>query len=150
MSEQPRTRQELYDRIRQSSKQEFILEEMIQLGFWATTAQIAADPTNEIKRQGEISKELQQLRQENARLGNEKQLRQDLLKQRLAESRQTQQEAKVRRERERVERAQKWQQQKQTEITYLGEGVSGGLNNTQGNAERLSNSGLPVLENADK
>jgi RNA-directed DNA polymerase len=148
MSEQPRTRQELYDRLRQTSKQEFILEEMIRLGFWATTAQIAADPTNEIKRQGEISKELQQLRQENARLHNEKQLRQDLLKQRLIESRQKQQETKARRERERIERAEKWQQQKQTAVTYLGEGVSEGLNNTQSNAERLNNSGLPILENA--
>lgn len=148
MSEQPRTRQELYDRIRHSSKQEFILEEMIRLGFWATTAQIEADPTNELRRQGEIVRELQHLRQENARLHNEKQLRQELLKQRLAESRQKQQETKARRERERLERSQKWQQQKQTEISYLGEGVSGGLNNTQSNAERLSNFGLPVLENA--
>lgn len=121
---------------------------MIRLGFWATTAQNAADPTNEIRRQGEITKELQQLRQENARLHNEKQLRQDLLKQRLAKSRQKQQETKQRRERERIERAEKWQQKKQTEITYLREGVSGGLNNTEGNAERLSNYGLPMLENA--
>ncbi len=67
MSEQPRTRQELYDRIRQTSKQEFILEEMIRLGFWATSAQIAEDPTNELKRLGEITRELQQLRQTNAR-----------------------------------------------------------------------------------
>lgn len=126
MSEQPRTRQELYDRLRHSSKQEFILEEMIRLGFWANSAQIAADPTNEIRREGEISRELQQLRQANARLHNEKQLRRDLLKQRLALSRQKQQETKQRRERERIKRAQKWQQQKQTEITYLGEGVSGG------------------------
>ena len=148
MSEQPRTRQELYDRIRQTSKQEFILEEMIRLGFWATSEQIAVDPTNELKRLGEITKELQQLRQTNARLQNEKQLRQDLLKQRLAESRQKQQETKQRREKERLEKAQKWQQQQQTELTYLGAGVSGGLNNTEGNAERLSNAGLPLLQNA--
>ncbi len=126
MSEQPRTRQELYERIRQTSKQKFILEEMIRLGFWATAEQIAEDPTNELKRIGEITRELQQLRQENARLSNEKQLRQELLKQHLAESRQKQQETKQKRERERLERAEKWQQQKQTELSYLGEGVSGG------------------------
>ncbi|MFT5328352.1 MAG: RNA-directed DNA polymerase, partial [Planctomycetaceae bacterium] len=28
------TRQEIYDRIRESSKNEVILEEMIRLGFW--------------------------------------------------------------------------------------------------------------------
>lgn len=130
MSEQPRTRQQLYDRIRETSKQEFILDEMLRLGFWAAAGEIAADPATEIRRQGEITRELQQLRQANARLQNEKQLRQDLLKQRLAESRQKQQETKARRERERIERTQKWQQQKQTEISYLGAGVSAGLNNT--------------------
>ncbi|WP_009633872.1 reverse transcriptase family protein [Synechocystis sp. PCC 7509] len=148
MSEQPRTRQELYDRLRQSSKQEFILEEMIRLGFWATAEQIAIDPTDEMRRLGEITRELQQLRQENARLGNEKKLRQELLKQRLAESKRKQQETKERRERERIEKAQKWQEQKQTGISYLGAEVSGGLNNTESNAERLSNYGLPRLENA--
>jgi len=148
MSDQPRTRQELYDRIRQTSKQEFILEEMIRLGFWQAEGQIPEDPADEIRRQGEIRRELEQLRQENARLFNEKKLRQELLKQRLAESKQKQRETKERRERERQERAQAWQQSKQQEIVYLGEGVSGGLNSINCNEERLSSYGLPILANA--
>lgn len=148
MSDQPRTRQELYDRIRQTSKQEFILEEMIRLGFWQAEGQIPEAPADEIRRQGEIRRELQQLRQENARLFNEKKLRQELLKQRLAQSKQKQQETKERRERERQERAQAWQRSKQQEIIYLGEGVSGGLNSINCNEERLSSYGLPILANA--
>ena len=56
------------------------------MGFWQAERQIPEDPADEVRRQGEIRRELQQLRQENARLFNEKKLRQDLLKQRLVES----------------------------------------------------------------
>jgi RNA-directed DNA polymerase len=137
MNDQPRTRQELYDRIRQSSKEEFILEEMIRFGFWPAQGEIPEDPADEIRRIGEIQRELNELRRESSRLQNEKALRKELLQQRLAESRRKQQETKERRERERQQRAENWQQQKQQEICYLGEAVSGGLNNTNSNADRL-------------
>lgn len=150
MSEQPRTRQELYDRIRSTSKQEFILEEMIRLGFWSAKGEIPEDPADEIRRIGEISRELQQLRQESARLFNEKALRKQQLQQRLAESRRKQQETKERRERERQTKAAAWEQRKQQEILYLGEGVSGGLNHTSCNQERLHSYGLPLLATAEQ
>ena len=54
MSEQPRTRQELYDTIRKKGKQEFILDEMIRLGFWPEKGEIPEDPADEIRRSGEI------------------------------------------------------------------------------------------------
>lgn len=150
MPDQPRTRQELYDRIRQISKEEFILEEMIRLGFWPTQGQLPEDPVDEIRRMGEIRRELEQLRRDSARLHNEKQLRKQILQQRLAESRRKQQETKERRERDRLEQAQTWQQRKQREILYLGDGVSGGLNHTSGNEERLRSYELPVLADAQQ
>lgn len=150
MSDQPRTRQELYDRIRETSKEEFILEEMIRLGFWTAQGEITQDPADEIRRMGELRRELEQLRQENSKLHNEKQLRKQLLQQRLAESRRKQQETKERRERERQKRAEAWQQRKQEEILYLGEGVSGGLNHNSCDQERLQSYGLPVLASAEQ
>lgn len=144
MSDQPRTRQELYDRIRQQGKQEFILEDMIRLGFWPAQGQIPEDPADEIRRTSEIRRELDELQKESSRLQNEKLLRKQLLQQRLAESRRKRQETKERRERERQERAEFWQQRKELEILYLGEEVSGGLNHTDGDEEKLRNSGLPV------
>ncbi|HBB32848.1 MAG TPA: RNA-dependent DNA polymerase [Cyanobacteria bacterium UBA8803] len=144
MSQQPRTRQELYDRIRQRGKEEFILEEMIRLGFWPAQGEIPEDPADEIRRVGEIRRELEQLRQENSRLHNETLLRKQLLQQRLAESRRKRQETKERRERERQERAELWQQRKELEILYLGEDVSAGLNYTDCDEERLRSYGLPV------
>ncbi|MDJ0718233.1 MAG: reverse transcriptase family protein [Prochloraceae cyanobacterium] len=150
MSEQPRTRQELYDLIRQKGKEKFILEEMIRLGFWPQEGELPEDPADEIRRIGEIRQELNQLRRESAHLRNEKALRKQLLKERLAESRRKREETKERRERERREKAEAWRERKKREIIYLGEGVSGGLNYTECNEERLRSHSLPVLATAEQ
>ena len=148
MTDQPRTRQELYDRIRETSKEEFILEEMIRFGFWPAQGEIPQDPADEIRRIGEIRRELDELRRENSRLHDEQALRKEMLKQRLIQSRQKQQETKERREKERQERSQNWDQKKQQEICYLGDEVSGGLNNTNYNEERLQSYQLPLCNTA--
>jgi retron-type reverse transcriptase len=150
MSEQPRTRQELYDRIRQTSKDEFILDEMIRLGFWPRQGEVPQDPADEIRRRTELQKELNDLYAENRRLNNEEQLRKEARKQRLEASRQKQKENKERREQERIERAQVWQQRKQHELLYLGKGVSGGLNATACDAERLALYDLPAYRTTEE
>ncbi|MFH7026850.1 MAG: hypothetical protein ACHBN1_15920 [Heteroscytonema crispum UTEX LB 1556] len=60
------------------------------------------DPADEIRREGEIRRELNALRQESRKLHDEQQLKKRLLKQRLEESRRKRQENKERRERERA------------------------------------------------
>ena len=147
MSQQPRTRQELYDLVRQRGRDEFVLEEMIRLGFWPARGELPEDPADEIRRMGEIRRELNELRQESRRLQNEKILRKRLLKERLAESRRKQKENKEKREQERIAKAEAWQRRKETEIIYLGEDVSGGLNYTDCNEERLNSQFLPILGN---
>jgi RNA-directed DNA polymerase len=148
MTEQPRTRQDLYDQIRQSSKEELILDEMIRLGFWQADGVIPNDPADEIRRRGEIQRELETLTAENRRLHNEAALKKAALKQRMAESRRKQQETKERRERERQERAAAWQSQQARSIGYLGAGVSAGLNLTESNLDRLQQHRLPILHTA--
>lgn len=143
MTDRPRTRQELYERIRQSSKEEFILEEMIRLGFWPRQGHMPQDPTDEIRRQGEIQRELKDVRAENRHLYNEAALLKELRKRRLAESKRKQQETKERHKRERQERAEAWQEQKSKDIVYLGTGVSQGLNHRESNIELLAKNGLP-------
>ena len=145
MTQQPRTRQELYNLVRQKGKDVFILDEMIRLGFWPVEGEMPKDPADDIRRMGEIRKELNELRQESRHLHDEKILRKRLLKERLAESRRKQQENKEKRERERIERAEAWQQKKQQDIVYLGEGVSAGLNYTDCDEEKLRFLSLPVL-----
>ncbi|NJR14367.1 MAG: RNA-directed DNA polymerase [Calothrix sp. CSU_2_0] len=150
MTEQPRTRQELYDLIRQTSKQEFILSEMIRLGFWDENSNNPEDPAEEIRRQGELQRQLQELQQQNRQLHNEKALKKQLLKQRLEESKRKRQETKERNERKRQERSQAWQEKQAHEITYLGEDVSSGLNNLENNCDRLQKNNLPVFQTIEE
>jgi RNA-directed DNA polymerase len=145
MTEQPRTRQEIYDRIRDSSKDEYILEEMIRLGFWTSDRDLPTDPADEIRRRGEIQRELDTLRTENRRLNNEDALKKAALLQRMAESKQKQQETKARREQARKDRAAAWADKQSHTISYLGTDVSHGLNNTNSNLERLAADRLPIL-----
>ncbi|MDY6803738.1 MAG: reverse transcriptase family protein [Cyanobacteriota bacterium] len=148
MTDQPRNRQELYDRVRKIGREQFILEETIRYGFWPAEGEIPEDPADDIRRRSKLQQQLRELRKENARLYNEEKLRKQMLKVRLAESKRKQKETKERRERERQERASAWRQRKEKEILYLGEGVSGGLNYTQSDLDRLNNSNLPLLETA--
>ena len=150
MSERPRTREELYERIRRTSREEFILEEMIRLGFWSSHGELPEDPADEIRRLGEINRELTELRRENRRLHDEQALLKEIRKRRLVESRKKQKETRERRERERRERAEEWQRRKEREIIYLGECVSAGLNDGSGNEERLREYGLPLMSTAEK
>ena len=141
--DQPRTRQELYEHVRQVGRQGFILEQMVRLGFWPTQGVLPQDPADEIRRQNEIQQELAKLRSENRKLYNEEALLKELRKKRLAESRKKRQETKERHERERRERAEEWRRKKEKEIVYLGPAVSGGLNDFACDEERLKQNNLP-------
>nr|WP_318736160.1 hypothetical protein [Roseofilum sp. Belize BBD 4] len=61
MSDQPRTRQELYDRIRKMGREAFILEEMIRYGFWPEQGELPQDPADEIRRRSELYQQLSEL-----------------------------------------------------------------------------------------
>jgi RNA-directed DNA polymerase len=147
---QPRTRQELYDRIRQTSREEVILEEMIRLGFWPAQGEVPEDPADEIRRKGDIWRELSDLYKQNRTLQSEAELKKQVYQQRLAESRRKRQETKERRERERLERAEAWRQKKEQDIVYLGDRVSGGLNYTQCDRARLQSYNLPEYATAEQ
>lgn len=148
-TERPKTRQELYDLVRQrGSREAFILEDMIRLGFWPARGELPHDPADEIRRRAELLRELDGLRAENRRLHNEEALLKEMRLRRLAESRRKRQETKERRERERRERAEEWRRRQGREIVYLGEGVSGGLGRTECDVARLQSYGLRPLGTA--
>lgn len=146
--QRPRTRQELYDRIRATSKEEFILEEMIRSGFWPAEGEMPEDPATEIRRRGEINRELQELNKENRNLKNEEKMLKELRKRRMEEAMRKRKETKERRERERQDRAATWQHKKKQDIIYLGQEVSAGLSNQESNIERLASYNLPKYANA--
>jgi len=149
--EQPRTRQELYEQIREGGgKDAFVLEEMIRLGFWRQPTGLPDDPADEIHRAIEVRRELDKLRVENRRLHNEQALIKEARKKRLTESRQKQKETKERRQREKEERAAAWKKRKETEVLYLGENVSAGLSQFESDAERLKQNNLPVFSRPEE
>jgi len=143
MNEQPATRQELYDRIREASRDEVILEEMIRLGFWPAEGEMPSDPADEVRRRGELSRQLRSLVTESRRLEDIEKLKVAMREQRMAESRRKRQQTKQRRLEERAERSRRLQERKTREILYLGEGVSAGLNHRESDAEKLARAGLP-------
>jgi len=147
---QPTNRQELYDRIRKSSKDEVVLEEMIRLGFWPKQATVANDPADEIRRRGELEAELRALRTEASRLQDIEAMKREARKRRLEESRRKREENKQRREREREARKAIWAEKQRTTIGYLGKGVSAGLNDAESNLEKLEKLALPRLSNASE
>jgi RNA-directed DNA polymerase len=144
------TRQEIYDRIRDTSRNEVILEEMIRLGFWKQNDNVPQDPATEIKRAGELERQLRSLTVENTKLKDVDALRKAARKERMKESRERQKETKEKRLAAREQRATAWKQRKQTDVTYLGQSVSNTLNHRQSDAQRLTKNGLPVINDVNE
>ncbi len=147
-------RQALYERIRASSKDEVILEEMVRLGFWPEKGP-PGDPANDLARLRQLRAELSELSTKIARTGNLEAMRREVHARRLRESREKQQQTKVRREQERQRKADAWRERSRRELLYLGAGVSGGLSagktsdeKRAGNEARLRERGLPVFADA--
>lgn len=142
------TRQELYDQIRASSKEEVILEGMKRLGFWSQNENMPGLPETIIKREGELRRELNQLLSEQARYRNKQQVLTDMRKQRMAAAKAKRAETKKRNEEKRLQKAAAWAEQKEKTIVYLGEDVSAGLNKTTSDSEQLQKFGLPLINDA--
>ena len=140
-------RQELYDRIRESSKDEVILEEMIQLGFWPRGEQQPSVSEDLIKRQGKISRELNELASKKQLWADPERALKEMHKQRKRAAMERRKQTKLRNAQQRHERALAWAERRKTELLYLGPDVSGGLSK---GAEAWSSRypGIPELPTA--
>lgn len=138
------TRQQLYDRISASTKEEVILDEMTRLGFWKKNTLIPSPSEVLIRRESELRRELNQLLDEKRRYQNREKMLLEMRKQRMAAAKAKRAETKLRNEEKRKQKAEAWAQQKEKNIVYLGEDVSQGLNKTLSDEQRLTAAGLPV------
>jgi len=136
-------RQQLYDRIRASSKDEVILEEMVRLGFWSDDQ--PSQPALDLKREVELQRLVRSLTSETSRLHNVEALKKEARRRRMAEARARREETKRKREEARKAKARAWAERKARQIDYLGEGVSTELGQTEAGALR---EGLPLLHTA--
>ncbi|MEM6268262.1 MAG: reverse transcriptase domain-containing protein [Bacteroidota bacterium] len=144
MAESSQTRrQELYDRIRQSSKDEVILEEMKKMGFWPDNAEQPTVPEQYFQRERELSQELRDLVIKHRRFGDEAQMLEQIRRERMAESRRKQKERKEQRRIDAEEKARRWKAYKEKNIPYIGKDVSAGLENGADYVDKLNKLGLP-------
>ncbi|NSL86675.1 RNA-directed DNA polymerase [Chitinophaga sp. Mgbs1] len=142
------TRQQLYDRIRASSKEEYILEEMTRLGFWARNTTQPSPSETLIRKEGELRRELNELLAEKQKYRNRERMLADMRKERMQKAKDKRAETKKRNEEKRREKAAAWVVQKNLNIVYLGEEVSAGLNKNVSDEAQLKKFCLPVFNDA--
>lgn len=161
MSQPQPTRAEIYERIKASSKQEVILDEMQRLGFWPKgegQPQLAAA---HIQREGELQRELAELRQQIAVRQNPERALRQMRKERMQKALAQREETKRRQAQERHDKALAWHAKRATHVGYLGPGVSAALQgpqageappaageHRQADPQRLARHGLPELADA--
>ena len=139
-------RQQLYDKIRETSRDEFVLQEMKRLGFWERSSNTPSLPEEMIKKEGELQRELGALLNEKQRYTNREEALKDMRRKRMEAAKEKRKATKEKREQEKLKKAAEWAERKQKDISYLGERVSGGLNNNEGNHVLLQSKGLPVFD----
>jgi len=145
MSNSTERRQEIYDKIRQSSKQEYILSEMKRLGFWGEDNIDFEQVNNFFKEESELSKQLNDLIKKEKSIEDTEAFIAAKHIERKRLSKEKQKETKEKREIQRLEKAKQWQLSKQEDIVYLGAGYSHQLNDKIHLEERLKSQGLPIL-----
>jgi len=148
MSEQPKTRQELYDLIKLTSKKEYILSEMKRLGFWDEDKGVEVVPPELKKEQKTLQKEMDKLLKAERNLTNPEQIIKDYRAKRMKESREKQAENLKKRIAANEKKKADWQEKKKKEITYLGEDVSHQLNDAESDKKKLKKYNLPIFKDA--
>lgn len=141
-------RQEIYDKIKTSSKQEYILSEMKRLGFWNQEELDFKSVNAFLKDESELFKQLQKLLKEQRVIEDPEAFLAKKHQERKLASKKSQKETKERREKERLEKAALWKLSKEKEILYIGSGYSNNLNKNESDVARLKTQNLPVLNTA--
>ena len=140
------TRQQLYDRIAATSKEDFILKEMKRLGFWDNSEK----PTlaeELINRQTNLRKELAELNKQQLQYNSREAMLKQMRLERMKLSKEKQAQTKLKNEEKTRLKAEKWAETQKGNIIYLGQDVSKGLNNTISDKEKLEKLNLPYFEN---
>src|SRR5215207_4898423 len=125
MSEDPKAK--LYRQIVQGADERIILERMKQLGFWPTDQGLPQDPPAEKAEREQLEREMASLLKQKSTVRNADAALAAERKRRWEESKRRRSENKVRKDRERLERRQRWLNYHKTTIVHVGAGVSGGL-----------------------
>lgn len=144
----PTSRAELLARLRTSTKDEIVLDDMQRLGFWPKDAGQPTLAEDLIRREAELSTALRELGRQLQGVADAGAALKALRKERMAKARARREETRQRRARERFERASAWHARRQREVLYLGADVSAGLSKVASDHAKLTALGLPVMDDA--
>src|SRR6218665_360221 len=147
MFDNQKTRQELYDRIRESSKAEVVLQEMKRLGFWSKNDKEPSLPEQLIKQEAALVKELNALNAQKRKFHNKEAMLREMRIKRMATSKEKREENKNKREQQRFEKAAAGRQRKTGETLYLGLMMPAEPANTPNDTAKLTAFNLPVFNN---
>ncbi|PAT43097.1 reverse transcriptase family protein [Vandammella animalimorsus] len=144
------TRAQLIERERTqaSSKQTVILQDMQRLGFWPSDQPPPEPPAELVQREAQLSQALAAMAARLSAGGDDPQQALRLMRrQRLQAARQRREATRQARAQARYERARSWHERRQHSVLYLGQGVSGGLQHSDNQPERLARWQLPQPAN---
>ncbi len=146
MSEQL-SRQQIYDRIRSTSKDSYILEEMQRLGFWELSASPSLSETI-IKREASLTQELNKLLEQDRKYSDHESMLKEMRKTRMKAAKAKREETKQKHKQKRQEKAESWKKTQLEQIIFLGKGVSGGLHKALSDLNLLQKFDLPIFDSA--
>lgn len=145
------TRQQIYDRIRQSSKDEYILSEMIRLGFWQKDRAKPSIAEKFIEKRSALLNKVRELTRLNHRYQDPEKALLALHKERKKAALDKREQTRIDHNLARYEKALHWHQKQQTHFTYLGDAgygdkaLTAGLQQTTCDTTRLTAHGLPAF-----
>ncbi len=134
------TRQELYDEIKKTSKDSYILEEMKRLGYWDSSKPQVAQAL--IEKKTTLQKELNQL---STKIRNPEAVIKDIHKQRMADALVRREETKAKREAEAQQRLKARQLKKENELGFIGHPFIA-QDESLSNQERLNQNNLFLIK----
>jgi len=134
------TRQELYDEIKKTSKDSYILTEMKRLGFWDSTKPKVT--VELIEKKVKLQKELNQL---STKIRNPEAVIKEIHKQRMAEALVKREETKAKREAKELQAINKRIQKKENELGFIGYSFIN-KNGSETNEALLQNNNLFLIK----
>ncbi len=136
---------QLYQRIVRATPDAILLWRMQVHGFWPAGQPLPPDPPAEVAERDQLDKALADLRKQATTAADPAKALAEERKRRWEASKQRRAERRAARLAEAERRRAAWAATRAATVTYLGEGVSGGLADTAVDVARLSRFGLPVL-----
>ena len=113
------SRQQIYDRIRATSKDSYILEEMQRLGFWESSATPSLSEVL-IQRELTANQELTNLLAQDRKYQNQEAMLKEMRKARMKLAKEKREVTKQKNKQKREDKADNWKNIQQQQIIYWG------------------------------